>query len=259
MSDQQDMLENKMAMLHNFIQTSERYSPKFDGDFVTLWPREQTINVNYTIPENSNRDENKIIDKDISIKHELYKKINSIGKNEWFIDENLMEYLPQFQKSKKISNNDTNCRRNDRASLNFIRDNPSQSVQNQVCPYGEFYHSSSNTNRCSSYYDSHIKFNPREEKNMPTKDKVENWLEMSGFIKYKHIDSESNMSIHWEENEFDFQDSEYFSNDSFSFGDYQDIIYLQSRKIDSLVRKAYLSEQKARHHDSFDSSTLSSE
>ncbi|XDT12797.1 Hypothetical protein J6892_05303 [Nakaseomyces glabratus] len=167
MSDQQDMLENKMAMLHNFIQTSERYSPKFDGDFVTLWPREQTINVNYTIPENSNRDENKIIDKDISIKHEL----------------------------------------NDRASLNFIRDNPSQSVQNQVCPYGEFYHSSSNTNRCSSYYDSHIKFNPREEKNMPTKDKVENWLEMSGFIKYKHIDSESNMSIHWEENEFDFQDS----------------------------------------------------
>lgn len=88
-------------------------------------------------------------------------------------------------------------------------------------------------------------FNPRTASNMPHKEKVNNWIENipiyeieGGIWESKCYDN--NYSMNWEENEFDNPTK----TNSISYVTHDELLYLQARKFESLVRKLYKSEDE---------------
>lgn len=88
-------------------------------------------------------------------------------------------------------------------------------------------------------------FNPRTASNMPHKEKVNNWIEN---IPVFEVESgvwtsncyDSNYSINWEEIEFDNPPKD----NSLSFVTHDELLYLQAKKFESLVRRFYRSDQE---------------
>lgn len=91
-------------------------------------------------------------------------------------------------------------------------------------------------------------FNPRTASNMPHKEKVNNWIENIPIFEieggtWESNCYDSNYSMNWEENEFD--DASKMSNISFITHD--ELLFLQGKKFESLVRKLYKSEYESRN------------
>lgn len=90
-------------------------------------------------------------------------------------------------------------------------------------------------------------FNPRTASNMPHKEKVNNWIENIPIFEiesgqWKSNCYDSNYSMNWEENDFD--DPAKINNISFITHD--ELLFLQGKKFESLVRKLYKSELESR-------------
>lgn len=90
-------------------------------------------------------------------------------------------------------------------------------------------------------------FNPRTASNMPHKEKVNNWIENIPIFElengiWKSECYDSNYSINWEETEFD----DAVKADTISFVTHDELLYLQAKKFDSLVRKSYGLESEPR-------------
>lgn len=88
-------------------------------------------------------------------------------------------------------------------------------------------------------------FNPRTASNMPHKEKVNNWIENIPVFEvengtWKSECYESDYSMNWEESEFD----EAAKGDTISFVTHDELLYLQAKKFESLVRKFYRSEHE---------------
>lgn len=95
----------------------------------------------------------------------------------------------------------------------------------------------------SSYQSFPAFFNPRTASNMPHKEKVNNWIENipvfeieSGLWESNCYDS--NYSLNWEENEFD----EPVRINNISFITQDELLFLQGKKFETLVRKMYKAE-----------------
>lgn len=176
------------------------------------------------------------------------------------IDENIMDYFAsQYQEKTDIHNaHGKFLILNEKVPmLSQLNNNSYVRRNHKMANRMESRYSSGNVSY--SFFENSAIFNPREEKNMPTKDKVENWLERSVFVSRENDTSQTEISMDWEENEFDYPNTEFYGKNNFAYVDYQDVIHLQSRKIDSLVRKAYFNEIRRYHEDTFDVSTLSSQ
>ncbi|QLQ77824.1 hypothetical protein HG537_0A00710 [Torulaspora globosa] len=89
-------------------------------------------------------------------------------------------------------------------------------------------------------------FNPRTATNMPHKEKVNNWIENIPIFEiengvWKSDCYDTNYSINWEETEFD----DAVKAETISFVTNDELLYLQAKKFDSLVRKFYGSENES--------------
>ncbi|QLL30257.1 hypothetical protein HG536_0A00740 [Torulaspora globosa] len=88
-------------------------------------------------------------------------------------------------------------------------------------------------------------FNPRTASNMPHKEKVNNWIENIPIFEvengiWRSDCYDTNYSVNWEESEFD----DAAKADTISFVTHDELLYLQAKKFDSLVRKSYGSESE---------------
>ncbi|KAL3230969.1 Prospore formation at selected spindle poles protein 1 [Nakaseomyces bracarensis] len=188
-----------------------------------------------------------------------YGDCPDINTDNQLIDENVLEHFVKQPQEK--SNIQSPCCKfltlNDKIPmLSLLNNNNIKSNKNPKISPGMSRYSSSNISQI--FFENSILFNPREEKNMSAKDKVDNWIENNIVTSHGNNYAGAEISLDWEENEFDYPETELFPKETNKVIDYQDIIYLQCRKIDSLVRKAYSNERKRYHEDTFDVSTLSS-
>lgn len=176
------------------------------------------------------------------------------------VDENIMDYfVSQYQERANVHDSSGKCIVLNEKIPILSQLNNANSYARRSQKYTMNHASSkySSGNVSFSFFANSVLFNPREEKNMPTKDKVENWLERTEYVLHDNDASGAELSMNWEETEFDYPNNDVFG-ENFSYVDYLDIIHLQRRKIDTLVRKAYFNEWKRYPEDTFDVSTLSS-
>ncbi|SCU99980.1 LAME_0G06766g1_1 [Lachancea meyersii CBS 8951] len=87
-------------------------------------------------------------------------------------------------------------------------------------------------------------FNPRAATNMPHQEKVNKWIEnVPTFIASgEHWRSDCygvELEADWEEQEFDLALSQHQDHNPFSFNTADEILHLQAKRLDSLVRKLY--------------------
>lgn len=93
-------------------------------------------------------------------------------------------------------------------------------------------------------------FNPRTASNMPHKEKVNNWIENIPIFELEDGIFETDCynidySMDWEEQEFESSLHNYNNNhNKSSFATLDDILQLQSKKLDTLVRKMYTLESE---------------
>lgn len=92
-------------------------------------------------------------------------------------------------------------------------------------------------------------FNPRTASNMPHREKVNSWIENipvyeieEGLWESECYDME--YSMEWEEDEFESPDV--YGTSTISYATNDEILFLQARKFETLVRKSYESENEIR-------------
>ncbi|QLG72988.1 hypothetical protein HG535_0E00720 [Zygotorulaspora mrakii] len=95
-------------------------------------------------------------------------------------------------------------------------------------------------------------FNPRTATNMPHKEKVNSWIENipvyeieEGLWESECYDME--YSLNWEEDEF--ENPEFYRTSTISYAMNDEVLFLQAKKFETLVRKLYESEREARQFD----------
>lgn len=107
---------------------------------------------------------------------------------------------------------------------------------------GLYYNQLNNTSEYASSCSFPSFFNPRTARNMGHKEKVNNWLENIPVITTSEgqilVDCFAcDFSLNWEEEEFD--DPLLFQDHDLSMAHQDDILYLNTRKFDALVRSHY--------------------